>query len=757
MQASLNERTATPPRRLFRKYLALFLSVICVALVSNASVDLYFLLRDHRTLLALNLSSQAETATARIEQFVRDVHRPITWAIQLSRTGDTLDDWQFYAALLFRQVPAITGFTRLDGSGREMLHTSRIAPTVLGSGIDFSRDPGFTGALAAPVHYGPVYFLRETEPYMALAIADFDGGAGVSIVEVNLSFIRDVVSQIKIGKRGRALIVDARGHLIAHPDISLVLRNLDLSHVEQVREALSPGSTQPERPLFSLDLEGQKVLAVHASIMPPGWHLFVELPADEVNAPLYEAMARSTALLLGVLAFSILAGLIVTRRMMAPIEALHTGVARIGSGDLSQRLSIRTGDELEALGDQFNAMAARLEESYASLEQQVEQRTHQLELANLAKSRFLAVASHDLRQPLHALGLFIAELPAHVHTPEGRRIVGRIDVAVAALNEMLNSLLDISRLDAGAYLPTVGRFPVERVLGRIEATFAAAAAEKKLSLTIVPSKAWVQSDAVKLERILLNLVSNALQYTVRGGVVVGCRRRGSRLRIEVWDSGPGIAEGERQKIFSEFYPLVAPGGERRTGLGLGLAIVNRLCTILDHPIELTSAVGTGSRFAITVPMTAEGPSADIAQQASAEADIARGRLVVVVEDDPLVAEAMCGVLQGWGLRVATGRGEGDALAAVDREGQPPNLVISDYQLLDGKTGIDVIDAVRRKWGRQIPAFLISGFMSPELLRHASSSGLHLLHKPVPPMRLRAIVSQLLRERSTEESAAPPAL
>lgn len=751
----MNDSPQILPRRLFRKYFALFLSVICVALVANAAIELYFLLRDHRALLVLSLSSQAEIAAGKIKQFVRDVYGPVNWAMQLSRTGGTMDDWQYYAALLFRQVPAISELIKLDMSGREVLHVSRIAPTVIDSQIDFSRDPRFIGALANKSYYGPVYFLRETEPYMSIAIVDSDGESGVSIVEVSLSFIRDVILSIKIGGRGRALIVDSRGHLIAHPDISLVLRNLDLSHVEQVREALALRSAQFEPRSFSLDFEGSKVVTAHASIVPLGWHVFVELPVDEAYAPLYGAVIRSATILLGALAIAAFAGLLITRRMMAPIEELHAGVARLGSDNLSQRISIKTGDELEALGNQFNSMAARLEESYSSLEHKIEQRTRELKLANLAKSRFLAVASHDLRQPLHALGLFVAELPAHVRSAEGRRIVGRIDAAVAAMNELFIALLDISRLDAGSYPPDLSEFPIERLLGRIESTFAAAAAEKKLSLRIMPSKAWARSDAVLLERILLNLVSNALRYTARGGVVVGCRRRGSQLRIEVWDSGPGIAEDERKKIFGEFYQLAAPGDEPPPGLGLGLAIVDRLCSVLDHRIELTSSTGKGSRFAVVVPMTGEMPSADIAQEPPVETDVAMGQLVVIVEDDPLILEAMRGVMEGWGLRVAAACDESTALAVVDREGRLPDLIVSDYQLPNGRTGIDVIGAVRRKCGAQIPAFLVTGDISPELLGHAKSSGLHLLHKPVSPMMLRAIVSQLLQGRNALEWVTRP--
>lgn len=738
-----------PGRGLFRKYLLLFLSVVCVAVVSNALLDLHFSLRDHRALLAANQRLQAEVAAGRIRQFVGDIVGSLSWATQLSRTESTLEDWQFSTAHLFRRVPAIAELVRLDGAGREQLLVSRVAPTVIDSRNDLSRDPRFVGALASKVHYGPVYFLRETEPYMAISVADAE--SGVTIVEVNLGFVRDVLSQIKVGEHGRAYVVDSHGHLIAHPDISLALRNLDLSLVEPVRRALTPEPAPPEPRQPSWNAAGEEVLTAHAPVVPPGWHLLIELPIAEADAPLHAAIERSIALLVGVLLVGGVASLLITGRMMAPIEALHDGVARIGSGDLGRRIVIETGDELQALGEQINSMASRLEESHSSLERKVEERTHQLELANLAKSRFLAAASHDLRQPLHALGLFVAELPAHVRSVEGRRIIGRIDAAVSAMNEMFMALLDTSRLDAGTYRPDLSDFPIQSLLGRLTLTFTAVAEEKGLSLRIAPSTAWVRSDAVLVERILLNLVSNALRYTERGGVVVGCRRRGRDLRIEVWDSGPGIPEDERTRIFGEFYQSAVPKGGRRVGLGLGLSIVGRLCAILDHPIELTSIVGKGSRFAIVVPMLAEPPAAAEAVAPPAEIGIDAGQLVVIVEDDPLVLEGMRGLLLSWGLRVLACRDEGEAVAGICRLAQPPDLIISDYQLADGATGIDVIGALRRSCGARVPAFLVSGDISAELLQRAGSSGLHLLHKPVSPMKLRALVSRLLHH---PEAAVP---
>src|SRR6266849_4831700 len=206
------------------------------------------------------------------------------------------------------------------------------------------------------------------------------------------------------------------------------------------------------------DIQGRQVLTAYAPVARLGWLVFAELPVDEAYAPLYASIQRSGALLIGALILAVFAGLYLARRMVGPIRALRDGAARIGSGDLAQRITIKAGDELEALGNQFNSMAARLQESYATLERKVEERTHQLELANLAKSRFLAAASHDLRQPLHALGLFLAQLRAEADRDEQRRLLGRIDAAVGAMNELFNALLDISRLDAGVLALNLAEF-----------------------------------------------------------------------------------------------------------------------------------------------------------------------------------------------------------------------------------------------------------------------------------------------------------
>jgi signal transduction histidine kinase len=203
--------------------------------------------------------------------------------------------------------------------------------------------------------------------------------------------------------------------------------------------------------------------------------------------------------------------------MVVPIQTIRAGAARIGSGDLTQRISIRTGDELEALAEQFNRMAEQVQHSYADLERKVDERTHQLEAANLAKSRFIAAASHDLRQPLQALGLFVAQLRDQVSAGEREKIVERAGIAVGEMNELFNALLDISKLDAGVVAPTLSEFPINRLLRRLEMTFTGAAYKRGLRLRVVSSGAWVRSDIILLERILLNVVSNAVRFTSHGG------------------------------------------------------------------------------------------------------------------------------------------------------------------------------------------------------------------------------------------------
>ena len=372
--------------------------------------------------------------------------------------------------------------------------------------------------------------------------------------------------------------------------------------------------------------------------------------------------------------------------------------------------------------------------------------TRELGEANRAKSRFIAAASHDLRQPLHALGLFVARLQGRVKAAERSRIVEQIDASVAAMNELFNDLLDMSKLDSGVLAPNISEFPIAQLLERTESTFSAAARKKGLSLRIVRNSAWVRSDFILLERILMNLVSNAVSYTARGKVVVGCRLRGRHLRIDVFDRGPGIPEDEHISIFREFYQIGDPQRERQGGMGLGLAIVDRLCRLLKHEIDLASALGKGSRFSVLVPsVAARALLVDPKDSVQPTPDSIGGKLVVVIDDDPLVLDSTGGLLRSWGCQVLTAGSARVALAGLAECNQSPDLIICDYQLSDGQTGIEAIEELRKSLNLPIPAFLISGDTAPERVREARTSGYHLLHKPVRPRALRAMLSKFLKK------------
>src|SRR6516225_5008459 len=382
--------------RLFFKYALLFVTVVVLALLANGVFEVWFSYREHKGSLISIQVQQAVAAADKIEEFITQIESQVGWTTQLPWTDGTLEQRRFDALRLLRQVPAITELAQIDAAGHEQLKVSRLTMDVVGSGIDYSNKPEFTQAVAHKVYYGPVYFRRESEPYMTLSLAGTRRDTGVSIAQVNLKLIWDVVSKIKVGEHGRAYVVDSGGRLIAHPDISLVLRNTDMSRLAQVQGARAGSAAAAVE--GADDVGGHKVLTAYAPVNPLGWFVFVETPIEEAYAPLYRSIQRTGYVLLGALALAFIAGMFLAGRMVVPIQALRAGAARIGSGDLGQRIAIKSGDEVEALANQFNDMAGKLQESYADLENKVEQRTAELSVSleqQTAISEILRVISNS--------------------------------------------------------------------------------------------------------------------------------------------------------------------------------------------------------------------------------------------------------------------------------------------------------------------------------------------------------------------------
>jgi signal transduction histidine kinase/CheY-like chemotaxis protein len=371
------------------------------------------------------------------------------------------------------------------------------------------------------------------------------------------------------------------------------------------------------------------------------------------------------------------------------------------------------------------------------------------ERANVAKSRFLAAASHDLRQPIHALGLYVGALRNAALTGELRTLANRMEGSIAAMDRLFAAILDLSRLDAGVVEVHVETFPVDELIEAVCDDFREEARQKGLSLIGEPSGLILRSDPVLVERILRNFVSNATHYTQSGGVRVRCRARGDAASLQVWDSGHGVARAAIPHIFEEYVQLSNPERDRAKGLGLGLAIVRRLAALLGAKLDVASRVGRGSCFAVRIPL---GAARDLVRaQAGAEAPLETSHgLVAVVEDDAAVRDAMRAALAIWGLEAVDAASGAAALAQLEARGAPPDLLLCDFRLPGGEDGLQVVAQFRARWGAALPAIMITGDTAPERLAEAHASGVVLLHKPVVYGKLRAAVGELL----TRRAAAP---
>src|SRR5262245_43398924 len=396
---------------LFRKYAAFLVALVGGSLLINALVEMYYSYGESRQALNAVQREKAIGAAAVIEQFVREIEGQVGWATGFLPTGSGLEQRRLDFFRLLRQAPAITEVTYIDGDGREQIKTSRLAMDTLASGADLSNEPKFANAKANKRYLSPVYFRKESEPYLTLAIAGAGRNAGVTVAEVNLKFIWDVVSRIKVGTAGVAYVVDERGLLIAHPDIGLVLRKTDLSHQPNVALALNKlRDTSVDVPTISRNHLGHEVLTAFAPIGTLGWLVFVDLPLSEALQPVYDSLRRTIVVLTLGLACAVLAGVCLAKRMVVQIRALAKGAARIGSGDLDHRIEMQSGDEVQILADSFNDMGARLKDSYATLEQKVTDRTHELSQA-LEQLRALVDVGQTLNSTLELQAVLAANLP----------------------------------------------------------------------------------------------------------------------------------------------------------------------------------------------------------------------------------------------------------------------------------------------------------------------------------------------------------
>jgi signal transduction histidine kinase len=485
--------------------------------------------------------------------------------------------------------------------------------------------------------------------------------------------------------------------------------------------------------------------------------VIVEIGKDRLNREKLEMLGLNLFMLLLVLMTTMLIAMRVSRRITRPILEMSNAIRSIGEGHLGTRIGGAKVWELNGLANGINDMARQLQQDRNTLQQRVEEATQELrhkkeeaEKANFDKSRFLAAASHDLRQPMHALGLFVGELHSRLDTPEQHKIANKVEESVEAMSSLLDSLLDISKLDAGVVVPQIQGVDIDAMVRRLVQDFIPVAQRKNITLHVRSMEDMVLSDPVLLERILLNLVGNAIRYTPQNGsVLLACRRRGDDLRIEVRDNGIGIPAEEQQNVFREFVQLANSARDRSKGIGLGLAIVDRLAKLLHHSLQLRSKPNGGSTFSVTVPrvfgvedLLAEPGFVPVA--AMTRNDRLDNLRVLVVDDDMLVRTSTAGILESWGCDVSVGENLEEVWK--DYSESHFDLVICDYRLPDGN-GLQLADRIQVHCAVPPAFILVSGDTSPEILKAVNDRGHHLLHKPVRPAKLRSLMLFMLKKRS----------
>ncbi|WP_163558585.1 NahK/ErcS family hybrid sensor histidine kinase/response regulator [Halomonas sp. NO4] len=422
-------------------------------------------------------------------------------------------------------------------------------------------------------------------------------------------------------------------------------------------------------------------------------------------------------------------------------------LAEIALKETNETLEERVRERTQALSE-ANAALRQENRVRAEAEQALRQAKQVAEDANASKTRFLAAASHDLLQPLNAARLFTSALSPEVEANELRRTIGHIDNSLQAAEELLGTLLDISKLDAGALTPRRSHFALADIIQPLRAEFELMAEERGLDLVVVPTRRWVDSDPQMLRRIVQNFLSNAIRYTQEGRVLLGCRRHGERLTIEVWDSGPGIPESKQCEIFQEFRRLdqVSRHKESEKGLGLGLSIADRMSRVLDHPLRVRSWEGFGTVFSVSVPTVAAQPQASRSAQPPTRraGNKLAGTRILCIDNETLILEGMKAMLSGWGCEVFTATSIGGAKSVLRHLDGDPDAILADYHLDNEVTGLMALEALAERHEDAVPGIVITADRTEEVAEEVKRAGYHLLQKPVRPAALRALLTRTLQ-------------
>ncbi|MGE0241993.1 MAG: ATP-binding protein [Parvibaculaceae bacterium] len=445
--------------------------------------------------------------------------------------------------------------------------------------------------------------------------------------------------------------------------------------------------------------------------------------------------------------------LVVKGNISKPLHALTDAIKTFDP--LDEKTESREVAELMSRGDELGMVGRSLNDLKHALRTQgraLQAAKDAAERADLAKSRFLAAASHDLRQPLHAMQMYLAALGQRIHDNKTLAILSDTQAVALATGRLLNSLLDISQLEAGAVTPQHEDFRVQELFNRVMISFLPLSYKKGLTLHAVPTKAVVRSDPALLERIIGNYLSNAIRYTDGGKVVLGCRSRGDKIAIQVWDSGPGIPTDQAKAIFEDFHQLHNEERDRSKGLGLGLAIVRRLADCLGHEVEHSSVLGKGSYFGIVARRGTQKLAHDKRDEYLDAAGDLAGIRILLIEDDKAASDATALLLRSWKCDVWCARSTEEALGVVGRAKKPPHIIVADYRLPGKLDGVEAIRRVRAELHSAIPAIIVTGESDQNVVREIEQMGFMILRKPVRPAKLRRLISHYVLEAALSTAA-----
>ncbi len=750
-------KPARPRGPLARKYAIFVASALALALGLNGLIGTFFAFSDQRALVVRVQQEQAQSAAQRIGGFIGDIVRQLDWASASSESGSPGEEARLDGLRLLRQISSIIELRQLDRDGREVIALSRSERDSVGSGRDWSGDALFRDAQRDGAAYGGIEFRRGSEPYMRLARRSASGG--VALATVNLTFIRELVTRLRVGEAGRAYAVERSGRLIAHPDLRFVLRNTDLSPLlrAQLQQSEAGGAVPAGAPgagLSTVDIEGRPVLSVLAAVPDLDWFVVVDLPQSEALAPIRASILRSLAVLVAAMLLAVIGAVLLSRRLVAPVRALSDGAARIGEGRLDERIAIDTGDELEELGAQFNLMAERLEESRAALEDKVAQRTAALALAldqasagqraaeearrvaeeaTKAKSRFLAVVGHDIRTPLSGVLGVLEILDRKRMSQRERRLVEMAAISGETLINLANATLDLSRLEAGTEALDLRDYEPGPLLAAAAALLRSSAERKGLALSLEldhVAKARLHGDPARINRVVLNLLSNAVAFTDSGEITLRAELAPAgpdeqpSLVITVRDTGIGIEPTMQGRIFQDFVQVDPETGRRSGGVGLGLAICSKLVALMGGTLSLESAPGEGSAFTVRLP----APPARASASAETGKAIDEPLIVLVVDDEAVTREVARIMIGKAGHRALTAASGEAALALLAR--QRVDVVLLDMHMT-GIDGIETAQAIRAMTAIAQPEIVaLTADVSPETMRRLRQAGLGtILSKP----------------------------